>query len=149
MATSISERYNDCQMFHLFNSNENIDINKFSTAKRIFSVVDDNFLPVIKDLIKTLPQFITEIEDTEYPLDECESQLKKLKSIILSIDAIIQLMGSFKMDSRDIIIFDSLKKIKSFVQIAITKFDDYIDVIESRKNIKGGHTYSLEAAFGV
>jgi len=150
MSASLSMIYDDCQLFHLFNFNKNIDINEFSTAKQIFNVFDDEkIIESTKNLIDSFPEFIKEIENTKFPMDDCKKYIKEFSYILSNIDLILSLVGSFKINFIQKQLFQYLKEIKRQLHAVKNKFEDYIDVLESSNDIKNGNTCSLEAAFSV
>ena len=138
----------DQELFHLFNYNKEIDVNKFSIAQSLFEKLNKDLLDKLEIRIKEFKKTMKGVEETKYTLQDCLAIVKNYERLIDATGSTIELLSMFEFDepvfrklNKRLIQFNEQNK-----QIQ-EKFYLYADVYHSKKDIKDDNTLSFEEVF--
>jgi hypothetical protein len=153
MTSAALNMFDDCNIFHLFNSKKETGTNKISALKSMSlfeALLSKDIVLMTEQTIDQIPETIKEIENTEFSLKDCKSNLKKFTNAYNMTNDLISFINKFEMDEP--IISQLLKNLEiicnKIVEI-VEKFEDYISVIQARKEIENGDLLTFDEVFCV
>ena len=136
------------ELFHLFNYKEEIDVNKFSYAKSIFEMLNEDLLEKLDKRTKAFNKTLSEIQETKYTFKDCLSIIENYEKLTEITSGTIQLLAMFELDEP---VFRKLNKrlIKFNEQNKqiLDKIYLYKEVYSAKQEFEEGNTLSFEEVF--
>lgn len=151
MTSTVLSMNDNCQIYHLFNNKlyTNTDTNNISVAMKIFDdLIKEDVNSTTECLIAEFPDMIKEIESTKFNLRECKKEFKFFNELSSKLKFVIDFIEQYTIDVAKIsVLLVNLKIAYNNLRTIADKFEDYIDVIEARREIKKGNTLTIEQIF--